>query len=122
MFYFFSLIYILKLDEPFRNEEILMISLFSKIQICCCSFRLTFCPLDPDPWIRTFLRSRIQEAKILQIQRIRILSTVCKSFNYLSERRSMEKNKIDCDKNSVGKNKYIYNKIEVDPKGVNGNV
>ena len=27
-FYFFSLIFILKLDEPFRNEEIIIISLF----------------------------------------------------------------------------------------------
>ena len=31
-FYFFSLIFILKLNEPFRNEEI-FISLFSKVQI-----------------------------------------------------------------------------------------
>ena len=38
---------------------------------------MIFCPLDPDPWIRIFLRIRIriQEAKILRIQRIRILST-----------------------------------------------
>ena len=34
---------------------------------------VNFCPLDPDPLIRIFLR--IQEAKILGIQRIRILST-----------------------------------------------
>jgi len=33
LFYFFSLIFILKLDEPFRNEEIFIISLFSKNQI-----------------------------------------------------------------------------------------
>ena len=38
-------------------------------------FLLIFYPLDPDPWIRIFLRIRIQEAKILLIQRIRILST-----------------------------------------------
>ena len=30
---FFSLIFILKLDEPIRNEEIFIISLFSKVQI-----------------------------------------------------------------------------------------
>ena len=30
---FFSLIFILKLDEPFRNEEICIISFFSKVQI-----------------------------------------------------------------------------------------
>ena len=51
-------------------------SLFFKVQIwvfwvSVCSFRLIFYPLDP--WIRIFLRTRIQEAKIL---RIRILSTV----------------------------------------------
>ena len=31
--------------------------------------------MDPDPWIRIFLRIWIQEVKILRIQRIRILST-----------------------------------------------
>ena len=34
------------------------------------SFWLIFCPLDPDPRIRIFLRIRIKEAKMLQIQRI----------------------------------------------------
>ena len=38
----------LKLEELFRNQEIL---------------------LDPDPWIRLFLRNRFQEAKILRIPR-----------------------------------------------------
>ena len=33
LFYFFSLIFILKLKEPFRNEEIFITSLFSKVQI-----------------------------------------------------------------------------------------
>ena len=37
------------------------------------SFWLLFCPVDPDP--RVFLRFRIREAKILRIQRIRILSS-----------------------------------------------
>ena len=32
-FYFFSLIFILKLDESFRNEKSFIISLFSKVQI-----------------------------------------------------------------------------------------
>ena len=76
---FFSLIFILKLHKPFRNEEI---SLFFKVQIWVlrekkgyfCSFWLIFYSLDPDPWICIFLRTRIQEAKILRIQRI--LSTV----------------------------------------------
>ena len=26
---------------------------------------LIFCPLDPDPWIRMFLRIRIQEAALV---------------------------------------------------------
>ena len=31
--FYFSLNFILKLDEPFRNEEIFIVSLFSKVQI-----------------------------------------------------------------------------------------
>ena len=67
---FFSLIFILKLDEPFRNEEIFIISLFLSSDLgfmrkkrFFCSFWLIFYPLDPDPWIRIFLQIRIQEAK-----------------------------------------------------------
>ena len=87
--YFFSLIFMLKLDEPFRNQEIFIISLFLIVQIWvlrvdlfCCSFWLIFCPLDSDPLIRIFLRIRIQEAKILRIQRIRIriLSTALETI------------------------------------------
>ena len=33
MVLYFLLIFILKLDEPFRNEEIFLIYLFSKVQI-----------------------------------------------------------------------------------------
>ena len=64
-FLFFLLIFMLKLNEPFRNQEIFIMSLFSIVQIWVlrviffCSFRLIF----------------FQEAKILRIQRIRILST-----------------------------------------------
>jgi len=57
---FFSLIFILKLDEPFRNEEIFIISLFSKVQIWVLgvkkfffSFLLLFYPLDPDIFVDT---------------------------------------------------------------------
>ena len=82
-FVFFSHIFIPNLDEPFRNGEIFVISLFFKSadfgfrskKVFFCSFWLIFYPLDLDPWIRTFLRIRIQEAKILRIQRIRILLT-----------------------------------------------
>ena len=69
---FFSLIFILKLDEPFRNEEIFLIFLFFKSSDL--GFRskkvLIFYPFDPDPWIRIFLRirNRIQEAKIWRTQ------------------------------------------------------
>ena len=86
----FSLIFMLKLDEPSRNKEIFIISLFLnssdlgfESKHFFCSFWLIFCPgfLDPDSWICIFLRIRIwiQEAKNLRIQRIRIriLSTVC---------------------------------------------
>jgi len=46
-----------------------------------------FCPSDSDPWIRLFLRIRIQilETKILRIQRIRIQSTAYKKSEYTSE-------------------------------------
>ena len=83
MVLFFSLIFILKLDEPFRNEEIFMIFFFKSSDLgfwskkhFFCSFWLIFSPLDPDRWIRKFLQIRIQEAKILRICWIRILSTV----------------------------------------------
>ena len=49
---FFSRFFILKLDEPFRNEESFIISLFPKVKIwslgvnkfLCCSFWLIFTP------------------------------------------------------------------------------
>ena len=75
-FIFFSHIFILKLNESFRNENI-----FIKLQIWVLGvktfFFCSFYPLDPDLWIRIFLWLRIQKAKILRIQQIwmRILST-----------------------------------------------
>ena len=48
-----------------------------------CSFWLIFYPLEPDPWIRIFLRIRIQEAKILRIQRIRIQTLSSKHCIFL---------------------------------------
>ena len=58
MVYFFSLIFILKLDEPFRNDDIFIISLFSNVQIWVlrvkiffCSFWSIFYLLDPEPYI-----------------------------------------------------------------------
>ena len=49
---FFSLIFILKLDKPFRNQEIFIISLFSLVKIWGFGvnfFSSVFFPLDPDP-------------------------------------------------------------------------
>ena len=96
-FQIFCLILILKLDEPFRNEDIFIISLFSKVQIWgfgvkkifFLHFLVDILPLgsgsvdphifaDPDPWIHIFLRIRIQEAKIF---RILILSTALNIFD-----------------------------------------
>jgi len=73
----FSLIFMLKLDQPVRNQQIFVIS-FLIVQIWALrvhfffSFWLIFCPLYPDPLFCLFLRFWIQEAKIL---RVRILST-----------------------------------------------
>ena len=59
--FYFSLNFILKLDEPFRNEEIFIVSLFSKVQIWglgekrfFLQFLVDILPLgsgsvDPDP-------------------------------------------------------------------------
>ena len=74
----------LKLYEPFGNQEIFIISFFSLVEIWgflrvkkFFLVWLMFCLLGPDPWIRLFLRIRIriQEAKILRIKWIRILRT-----------------------------------------------
>ena len=56
---------IFKFDEPFRNQEMFIISLFSIVKIRVLIF---FCVFS---WY--FARIRIQETKILRIQRIRIL-------------------------------------------------
>ena len=63
----------LKRSEPFRSLDIFVNLLFVN-NFNHFWFWLIFCPLDPNPWIRIFLRIRIQEAKMLQIQRIWILS------------------------------------------------
>ena len=72
---FFLLIFMLNLDEPFRNRKISIISLFSIFQVWV--LRVNFAVLidNLDNWIRIFFRIRIQEAKILRIQRIRFLCT-----------------------------------------------
>ena len=64
-------LFMLKLDEPFRDQEIFKIFLFSTVQIWVLRIKkFFFADLSSyfPPWI--------QEAKILPIQRIRILSTV----------------------------------------------
>ena len=40
-----------------------------------------FCLVDPDPRIRIFSEIRIQEEKMLRIERILILSTMIPDFN-----------------------------------------
>ena len=50
----------------FRKVNILV------LRVIFLQFLVDIFPMDPDPWIRIFLRIRIQEAKIF---RIRILST-----------------------------------------------
>ena len=81
------IIFILKLDEPFRNEDIFIISLFSKVHLgfmskkdFFCSFWLIFYPLDPDPWIRIFLRIQIW----IQAAKIQILNTAFSPLVYSS--------------------------------------
>ena len=67
IFYFFLVFFfMLKLDEPFSDEEIFYnISFFNSLRTKnCCYFA---------PWIR--IRILIQKAKMLWIQRIRILIT-----------------------------------------------
>ena len=72
-----SLIFMLKLDESLKNQEILIISLFSIVQIWVknvfffSSFWVIFFPLDQDLWILIFLRIRIQEDKIFRILKLK---------------------------------------------------
>ena len=73
----------LKLDEPFRYQEIFIISLCQIVEIwglrvknCFCSFQLIFCPFNLNPWIHIYLRIWIQRAKILRILWNRITRTV----------------------------------------------
>ena len=56
-----------------------IISLFSIVFFC--SFWLIFCPLDLDPWIRIFLRIRIQEAKILGILSTNVYNSIFPPIN-----------------------------------------
>ncbi len=52
----------LKRSEPFRSLDIFVNLLFVN-NFNHFWFWLIFCPLDPNPLIRIFLRIRIQEAK-----------------------------------------------------------
>ena len=79
---FFRFFLCLKIDIPFRDQEIFSILITVQIwdlsvkQGFFLSFWLIFCPLDLDPCICIFRRIRIQEAKILWI-----LSTVTYNSN-----------------------------------------
>ena len=79
---FFILIFILKLDESYKDYKVfnnlLLVESYNswfRQHVFYAWFRLIFFPLEPDPWIRLSLRIRIQEAEMLVIQWIRILST-----------------------------------------------
>jgi len=74
LFYFFSHIFYPKTWWTIQKWGNFIISLFSKVQILVLGVKQFFFAIfgwDFTPWIRI----RIQKAKILRIQRIRILST-----------------------------------------------
>ena len=85
----FWLIFMLKLDERWRDESIFNNSLFPAVQIWVLRVKeffvaillLKILSLDPDPCNRIFLRIRIQEAKILRIL-ILSISTACNLFTF----------------------------------------
>ena len=65
---FFSLIFMLKLDELFRNQENFIIffhitDLGFESKDFSCSFWSIFFPLDPDPWIRLFCGAGTRKPK-----------------------------------------------------------
>ena len=75
--YFFRIFFLLKLNTIQKSGNFYNLSFFNSSDLgfesnFFGSFLLIFCPSDPDPRIGIFLRIRIQEAKILGIQRIRI--------------------------------------------------
>ena len=58
----------LKLDEPFRIRNMLIFTFFTSSDLgFIYTFWLILSPLEPDLWIRIFLRIQIQEANILRI-------------------------------------------------------
>ena len=82
LFFLFSLICMLKLNEPFRDQEISIISFFSTVQIW--GFRVNFFffavfGLYFVPWIKIRGSHNFADpetgTKILRIQQIRILNT-----------------------------------------------
>jgi len=56
-----------QLDEPFREKDMIgNLSFINSLRENFFSqFLVDILPLDPDPWIRIFLRILIQEAKML---------------------------------------------------------
>ena len=73
LFYFISVNFMLKPDEPFRFFNNSDLGFESK-KVCICSFWLIFCPLDPG--FRIFLRIRIQEAKISERIKPKVVGSV----------------------------------------------
>jgi len=76
MFLLFPAYFHRKLDKLFREKDIIYNLPFVGLRAkSFCFIVLMFSSLDPDSPIRIFLQIQIQEAKILRIQRIRILSS-----------------------------------------------
>ena len=73
---FYSLTFMLKLDKPFKFYNLFFNCSYLDLESTnfnfAVNFWLIFCSLFPDLRIPIVLRIRIQEAKILRIQRIRI--------------------------------------------------
>ena len=66
--FLFLLIFILKLDKPFKDKELLNNLSFPIWWVEIETFWLMFCPLDPEMGIRILLQ--IQKANMFRIQRI----------------------------------------------------
>ena len=84
IFKYFFTIFMLKLHEPFRDKDFLMVTFFNISYLGFERKRFSFAVfVDICTWIgiltSIFLRIRIQEAKIMRIHQIRILSTAWRS-------------------------------------------
>ena len=87
IFKYFFTIFMLKLHEPFRDKDFLMVTFFNISYLGFERKRFSFAVfVDICTWIgiliSIFLRIRIQEAKIMRIHQILILSTAWRSWKH----------------------------------------